>query len=180
MTTTRITVLCLTAIALGQGLAACTTPDPSKATDFLTQKLGGKIGGKEWNFQYAYVDPTIDTPEDDDYVFVFLPYKPAAPCPKDADSARDQRSIMVSAPRAPGKPTPLKKGSSRNLVFNYVDKGSAVANAAVKGKIKINAVNAKTIKGRLMGSLNEKNFVNGDFVATICELGEMDKANPWE
>ncbi len=158
----------------------CVGSDPSRATDFLEQKLGGKIGGKPWAVRYAFVDPTIDTPEENDYVFVFLPYKPAEPCPKDTEGVADNRSILVSAPKSTGKPTPLKKGSSRNLVFHYLDRGSAVANAAVRGKIKLNAIDGKTVKGRLMGALNGNNYVNGDFVATICELGDMNKSSPWE
>ena len=158
----------------------CTASNAVLATDLLDQKLGGKIGGKAWTFKYAYVDPTIDTPEENDYVFVFLAYKPSEPCPKDADGAGDSRSVMVSAPKATGKPTPLKKGSSRNLVFHYAEKGSTVANAAAKGKIKLSTIDAHTVKGRLMGALNDKNFVNGDFVATVCEVGDMDKGNPWD
>jgi hypothetical protein len=153
-------------------------PDPSQATEFADQKLAGKIGGKAWTFKYAYVDPTIDTPEEDDYVFVFLPSKPAEPCPRDGDAGL--RAVMVSAPKTAGKATPLKKGSTRNLVFHSVENGAPVASAALRGKIKINAADSKTVKGRLLGALDGKNYVNGDFVATVCEVGDMDKVNPWE
>lgn len=169
-------LLCL-ALAVA---TACTTADVSNASDFMEQRLSGKIGGKAWTYKYAYVDPTINTPEEDDYVFVFLPYKPKDRCPQDADSSGDSRSILVSAPKVTDKAMPLKRGSSRNLVFHYFDKGNAVAHAALKGRIKLTSIDAQTVKGRLMGTLNGSNAVNGDFVATVCEVGDMNKGSPWE
>ena len=159
------------------GVAACAAKDPALSKDFIDLPLSGRINGKAWKVRYAYVDPTIKTPEEDDYVFVFLDTKPKDRCPKDDDAAA--RTIMVSAPKDP-KTTKLKRGSSRTLVFHYVAKGSPVAFSAPAGKIKVDSAASHQITGHLIGNVNTDNYINGTFTAEICELGDMDKASPWE
>src|SRR5687767_5210730 len=91
--------------------SACTTTQP--ATDFVNHELSGRINGKDWVYKHAYVDPTIETPEEDDLVVVFLSYVPKKPCPIEDEAGADKTSVMVSAPNDK-KVIPLKRGTSRS------------------------------------------------------------------
>src|SRR5437870_2760340 len=90
----------LAALALLELAGACASPDKGYvAKDFLTRNLSGKVQQKDWTYKYAYVDPSINTPEEDDYVYVFLAEKPAQACPKSDENTRDYRVVMVAAPK---------------------------------------------------------------------------------
>ncbi len=152
-------------------LASCFHDHP--ATDFLDQDLSGRINGKEWQYKHAYVDPTIDTPEEEDLVFVFLSYVPKKPCTKlDQVKELDPRSVMVSAPKAK-KQVKLKSGSTRNLVFHFDKNGEPVATVAKAGKIKISEISDSVVKGKVFAQYNNGNWVSGNFSAIICDYRDL-------
>ncbi len=172
----------LSCALLGAAATHCTTSDKGyEAKDFLPRGLAGKVKNKEWAYKYAYVDPTIDTPEDDDYVFVFLTEKPAEACPKSDESAKDYRVVMVAAPKKPTKtPVKLKRGGSRTLQFHTLKNREPFVVSALTGKIKITSSSENEVKGQLMAQLNPANFVNGTFKAKVCDLSEMKKEDLWQ
>ncbi len=155
------------AAVLALALAACATSPPR---DFVEQEMSGQIAGKEWLYKHAYIDPTIETPQEDDLVIVFLPYVPSAPCPKESEASADQRSVMVSVPKGK-KVIKLKKG--RNLVFQYVRKGEAVANIAKRAKVRLTDIGTTKISGKVFAQYNGSNWVSGNFKAVLCEFGDL-------
>jgi hypothetical protein len=158
----------LLVLAAGLGAGACLRQEMPK--DFVNEELFGKIAGKEWAYRHAYVDPTVETPEEDDLVFVFLPYAPKNPCPKPGDGgAKDQRSLTVAAPGDPKKQTKLKRGTSRTLVFHFDKNGEQFATVAKEGKLKILENDGKQVRGRLFAQYSPGNWVSGNFVAKICD-----------
>jgi hypothetical protein len=155
------------------GTAACTHTQ-APATDFVNQELSGRINGKDWTYKHAYVDPTIDTAEDEDLVVVFLSYVPKKPCPVEEEEGQDRTSVMVSAP--PNKKVnPLKRGTARSLVFHFDKKGEQFAQVAKKGKIKILDNNGAKLKGKVFATLNDSTWVSGNFQAVVCDYRDMQK-----
>lgn len=161
------------AITLFLGAAAC-THTPAVATDFVNQNLSGRINGKDWAYKHAYVDPTVETPEEEDLVVVFLSYVPKKPCPMPDEDDPAQSSIMVTLPNEK-KVIPLKRGTSRSLVFHYDRKGEQFATVAKKGKIKIVDNNGTKLKGKVFASYNDGNWVSGNFQAVVCDYRDMQK-----
>lgn len=146
-----------------------------KVNDFVNHDLSGRIGGVDWIYRHAYIDPTVETQEDEDLVFVFLTYVPKKPCPKPGMEPQDadDRSVMVSAPKDK-KLIKLKRGSSRQLVFHFEDKkGGQVATVAKKGKIKLTEINGDKVKGKIYAEYNDGNWVSGNFEAVMCEYGDF-------
>ena len=150
--------------------SACT--GEQAPTDFVDKDLSGRINGKDWLYKYAYIDPTIETPEEDDMVFIFLPYKPKSPCPKADGGGGDERSVMVSAPKAK-KLVKLKRGTSRSLVFHFDRKGEQFATVAKAGKIKISDISDSTVKGKIFAQYNDGNWVSGNFAAVVCDRRDL-------
>lgn len=143
------------------------------ARDFLDDPLAGQMEGENWDFAYAFVDPTIDTPEDDDMVIVMLPYLPKDPCPKEGTLQQDARIVMISVPMVK-KLTRLKSGSNRNAVFQYLGNGKDHKATVVRsGKVKLDTVGGKKIDGRLFARHNDANWVSGRFSAHICEYADF-------
>jgi hypothetical protein len=151
-------------------LSGCSGSAPP--TDFLDEGLTGKITGKEWEFAYGYVDPTIETPEENDMVIILLPFKPKERCPQGGDSHPDQRSVMVSVPLVK-KVTQLKSGSNRNAVFHTVAKGKTAASVVKSGKVKLDVISGKKIQGRLFARMNDINWVSGKFSAEVCDYADF-------
>ena len=151
-------------------LTGCLSSDPP--TDFVDNLLSGQIAGKTWAYAYAFVDPTIDTPEEDDMVIVILPFKPKGRCPQDTVTGKDKRSIMVSLPLIK-KITPLKAGSNRNAVFQNVSKGKRAATAMKMGKVQLDVITKKKIEGRIFAKHNNGNWVSGKFSAEVCEYADF-------
>lgn len=154
-------------VLLAMACSACvTTPDAPK--DFLREDLSGRIDNRDWRYRYAYIDPTVETPEEDDVVIVFLPYKPKAACPTDVDDKADSRHVRVTAPKAV-KLVKIKAGSSRNLAFQYQLKGGdPYVSLATRGKIQITSVSQQEVKGRVLGVRNDNLWVSGNFSAYVC------------
>jgi hypothetical protein len=164
------------ALAAMAALPACVSgPDPSQAKSFTKGKLAGRVNGNDWTYKHAYVDPTIETPDEDDFVFVFLPYKPKNPCPAEDEVPHDKATVMVSAPKVT-KQTKLKAGTGRTLVFQFEKKGAPVATSAKKGKVKLTSIAPRTVKGKVMGAYNRDNYINGTFTAVVCDVAEMTTA----
>ncbi len=158
---------CLT---LSLSLSGCSSSAPP--TDFLDEGLTGQITGKEWEFAYGYVDPTIETPEENDMVIILLPFKPKERCPQGGDSHPDQRSVMVSVPLVK-KVTQLKSGSNRNAVFHTIAKGKPAASVVKAGKVKLDVISGKKIQGRLFARMNDVNWVSGKFSAEVCDYADF-------
>jgi hypothetical protein len=152
-------------------LAGCQSVDYSQLDDFLPRRLSGQINGRDWEYVYAYVHPTAETPNEDDYVFMFLPYKPDKKCP-DRSVGKDDRAVMISVAKEV-KSFRLKRGTTRTLVFSSFTNGKPWASVAIRGKVKLIAVANNSIKGMLYGYLNDANYVNGAFIAVNCEIGEL-------
>jgi hypothetical protein len=152
--------------------AGCATTDPSKAKSFAKGRVAGRVNGADWTYKHAYVDPTIDTPGEEDFVFVFLPFKPKKPCPAEDEVPHDLATVMVSAPKVT-KQTKLKVGTGRTLVFQFEKKGAPVATSAKRGKVKLTAIKGRTVKGKVMGAYNKDNYINGTFSAVVCDVAEM-------
>jgi hypothetical protein len=151
--------------------AACTSGKPP--TDFLDEDLTGKLAGKEWSFIYGFVDPTIDTPEEDDMVIILLPFQPKDRCPKPGSLGAGVRLVMVSAPMVK-KLTRLKAGSNRNAVFQYLAPGKKQTATAVKaGKVKLDNISETLVEGRLFAKHSDTNWVSGRFSAQICEYSDF-------
>ncbi len=144
----------------------------SAPKDFVEQELLGRINGKEWSYKHAYVDPTIDTPEEEDLVFIFLPYVPSRPCPRYGEAEADPRSIMVSAPKEK-KQIRLKRGTTRNLVFNFEKNGEQFATVAKAGKIKLLEISDASVKGKIYALYNNGNWVSGNFSAVVCDRRDL-------
>ncbi len=151
-------------------LAGCSKSEPP--TDFLDVDLTGQITGKEWEFAYGYVDPTIETPEENDMVIILLPFRPKVRCPQGGDRSPDQRSVMVSVPLVK-KITQLKSGSNRNAVFHTVAKGKPAASVVKTGKVKLDVITGKKIQGRIFAKMNDINWVSGKFSAEICDYADF-------
>lgn len=134
--------------------------------------MAGEINGEEWQYKHAYIDPTVDVPGEEDFVFVFLPYKPKKPCPVDENQQADLRTVMASAPKLK-KPVKLKRGTGRTLMFHYERDGEMVTAPAKLGKVQLTQIGPRTVKGRIMGTYNGDNWVNGDFTAVVCDYAEM-------
>lgn len=162
-----VTLPLLTSLWIGAG---CTQTVAAK--DFVNADLFGRIGGKDWQYKYAYIDPTIETPEEDDLVFVFLPFVPKDECPKASEIGKDPRSVMVSAPKG-RKLIKLKQGSPRSLVFHTEKKGEAQATVAKDGKIKLTVISPKAVKGKVFSKHNDGNWVSGNFSAVVCDYAAM-------
>ena len=154
--------------ALGVAITAgCVTMD-DVPKDFATSPLAGRLDGRDWQYVYAYTDPISRTPEEDDIVFVFLPYRPKAPCPSGLDLGKDSRHVRVSGPKAV-KLVSLKAGSARNLAFQYQMKnGDPFLSLATKGKLQVISVGADAVKGRVFGVKNANYWVSGTFTAALC------------
>ncbi len=151
-------------------LSGCSGSAPP--TDFLDEGLTGQITGKEWEFAYGYIDPTIETPEENDMVIILLPFKPKERCPQGGDSNPDQRSVMVSVPLVK-KVTQLKSGSNRNAVFHTIAKGKPAASVVKSGKVKLDVISGKKIQGRLFARMNDINWVSGKFSAEVCDYADF-------
>jgi hypothetical protein len=151
--------------------AACVSGcvhDVEVPSDFVEAELAGRIDGRDWQYKYAYIDPTLETPDEEDVLFVFLPYKPKESCPKSADDARDSRQIRLAAPKNT-KLVKIKAGTSKNLTFQYQMKnGAPFATSAKKGKIKLTSVSGDTVKGKLFALSNNNHWVSGNFTAVVC------------
>jgi hypothetical protein len=144
------------------------TAGTNVVTDFVDAELSGQIDGQDWVYKHAYIDPTIRTPNEDDIVFIFLPYVPTEKCPRSPGDSKDQRSVMVAAPQQI-KLVPIKAGTHRNLVFQYEDKnGVQIAKSAKKGKLKLLTMGQDKVVGKLYGRFSDSNWVSGNFSATVC------------
>ena len=141
-------------------------------SDFLDTGLTGQITGKDWEFAYGYVDPTIETPEENDMVIILLPFRPKDRCPQGGDYGSDARSVMVSVPLVK-KITKLKSGSNRNAVFHTVAKGKSAASVVKTGKVKLDSITGKRIRGRIFAKMNDVNWVSGKFSAEICDYADF-------
>ena len=163
----RPSLLLLSALVLAP-TAACTHP-AEMAKDFVDKPLAGQIQGKDWQYKYAYINPTLRTPNEDDFVFIFLPYKPADACPKrDDQEVADRRQIMVAAPKSM-KLTRLKTGTPRTLTFQYPqDNGGAFVTSASTGKFQLTSINDSVVKGKLYAQRNNGHWVSGTFTAVVC------------
>lgn len=157
-------------VSCGLTLSHCSPTKPP--TDFLDEDLTGKIAGKEWTYTYGFIDPTIDTPEEEDMVIVLLPFQPKGRCPKESVTGDDGRLVMVSVP-IEKKLIKLKSGSNRNAVFQYSKSGRQAAMAVRRGKIKIDSIGDDKIVGRLYALHNNTNWVSGKFSAQICEYADF-------
>ncbi len=153
-------------------VAGCTSTQAAK--DFVNQNLAGRINGKDWVYKHAYVDPTIETPEDEDLVVVFLSYVPKKPCPMEDEVGADKTSVMVSTP-PDKKVNLLKRGTSRSAVFHFDKKGQQFATVAKKGKVKILDNNGTKLKGKIFAAYNDGNWVSGNFQAVVCDYRDMQK-----
>ena len=154
--------------ALAVLLTSC-THTTEIAKDFVATPLSGQIAGQDWQYKYAYINPTLQTPNEDDMVFIFLPYKPSSPCPKREDyDQEDQRQVMVAAPKST-KLTRLKTGTPRTLTFQYKTKeGAAFVTSAKLGKMQLTTINDSVVKGKLFAQRNNGHWVSGTFTAVVC------------
>jgi hypothetical protein len=157
-------------LILAVWFSGCASRDPSQLKEFIDDPLSGQINGKEWAYKHAYIDPTVDTPEEEDFVFIFLPYAPKKPCPKEEDVA--QGSIMVSAPKNT-KLTKFKKGGRRTVVFQFDKAEEQVAVQAKTGKFKLTQISETTVKGQLLAVQANGTWVNGAFTAHVCDYGDF-------
>ena len=148
-------------------VTACAGKTPPK--DFVNEELGGMISGREWQYKHAYIDPTVDTPEEEDVVFIILPYKPKSECPTAEELGSDNRTVMISAPKSK-KLTKLKGGTGRNLVFQVEKKGQQFATVAKGGKIQLTQVTSRSVKGKIFGTFDQANWVSGNFKAVLCDF----------
>jgi len=140
--------------------------------DFLDSRLTGQIIGKKWDFVYGYIDPTIETLEEDDLVLILLPFKPKDRCPQDSELGPDKRSVMVSVPMVK-KVTQLKSGSNRNAVFHTVVQNKATASVVKTGKIKLDSITKRKVRGRIFAVMNDNNWVSGKFSAEVCQYQDF-------
>ena len=148
-------------------LAACASVEiPS---DYVNAELSGQIDGRDWAYKYAYIDPTVKTPNEDDVLFIFLPYVPKDKCPREQAEGSDRRLVMVAAPPGGSKQIKLKAGTKRNLVFQYDSKkGEQVAKSAKKGKFKLTQLGKDKVSGKIYAQLGDSNWVSGNFAAVVC------------
>jgi hypothetical protein len=153
-------------------LPACRQRDESEVKSFLNRPTSGVVNGKEWSIKHAFIDPSIETPEEEDYVVVLLPYKPKSACPGPGGKNSDRRTVMISAPRNT-KLTRLKRGSPRTAVFQFQRHDTQVALAAVRGQIQYTKITSKSLKGKIAATYDSDNWINGSFTAVVCEIGEM-------
>jgi hypothetical protein len=142
--------------------------------DFIDRELTGSLDGKAWRYKYAYVDPTIATPNEDDFVFVFLPYKPKTPCPRDgAAGGQDARSVMVAAPKSTRL---VKLKAPRTLVFQYGDgdgKSAGTTRVAKVGKLQLTRVDKGAVRGKVFAQGEDGDWVSGRFSAVLCDFREL-------
>jgi len=107
----------------------------SRVSSFLKRPVTGEINGEDFEIKYAFIDPTIKTQNENDYVFILLPVKPKDACPKEGELNPKTPMVMVPAPKVRKKTFKLRTGTSRSMVFQYMSNDEQVAATAVKGKM---------------------------------------------
>lgn len=154
-------------------MTACTTlATPAPPKDYLDKALAGYIDGKAWTYKHAYVDPTIDTPDDEDLVVVFLPFKPAKTCEPGAVDRDGAATVMVATPNSQ-EAFMLKRGTRQTLVFQFRRGKKPWVVAAKKGKMQLTATTPTRIEGKILAVYNGKNWVSGRFSAEVCAYQDM-------
>ena len=159
-------------------ISGCTQRKAGYVDRFAKRKASGMVEGKTWKYRYAYVDPTLSTGLDSDYMFIFLPYKPKTPCPRQGEIPSSVATIQVAAPKVSKKTTKLRGGTPRALGFMPPVKGGADPMVADQGRFQIRKLKGKTIRGRLLAKYDNENWINGDFKARMCDIAEMEDEPP--
>jgi hypothetical protein len=150
-------------------VSGCKDRDESLVKSFLDRPVEGMIDGKEFEMLYAYVDPTIETQNENDYVFIFLPVKPEKACPGETDIDEDVPIAMAPAPKKKKKNFKLRGGTARTMVYQFMQGDDQIALAAKKGKIMLTSITASKIKGKIFARYNSDTWLNGTFSAYRCE-----------
>lgn len=145
---------------------------PNAPKNYVNQDLYGVIDGKLWTYKHAYVDPSIATPEEEDLVVVFLPFKPKNPCDKAAHEQAGVTSVMATAPNST-LAVMLERGTSRMLQFHFERQGRQFVTSAKVGKLKLTKLGTDKLQGKLLAKYNNKLWVAGNFEAVICDYRDM-------
>jgi hypothetical protein len=157
-------------------LSSCRDRDESLVKSYLKRPALGILNGEEWEVKHVYINPTISTKHEDDYVFVFLPFKPKNPCPRESEISPETATAMVPAPTSKKKKYKLKRGTGRTMVFQYVADGDQKSLSAKKGKITLTKISDTTVHGKVVARYDSENWLNGTFEATVCEWNDFKNA----
>jgi hypothetical protein len=165
----------LTALLLSLALmSGCRTRDTSAVKGYQESPLTGAIKGQPWQFKYAYLDPKAETPKDDDYLFVFLPYKPKERCPKNFDDSAGERPVVLAYLPKRTKETKIKKDTQRTLVFSGISGDKPYFIHAKAGKARLDKIVDGKVVGQIYGYLDDENWVSGEFEAVVCNFADME------
>ncbi len=165
----------LIALSLFSFSHCITTPkDPG---NFHSGPLNGVINGQEWVYKFAYTDPTVATPDEDDMFFVFLPFTPSKPCSKELapspGQADDGRRVTMAVPLKK-KLLKMKGKGSHNLIFEYVgDSSQHVTLNIKKGKVLLTKITESDIEGKIYARSTNGTWVSGEFKAQVCNSLDM-------
>ena len=153
---------------------ACQDRDVSLTKSYMKRPAAGMVDGQSWEVKYAYIDPTAETPKEDDFAFILLDYKPSRPCPKISSIPSEARTMIISGPKAKTKRSvKLKAGTARTLVMQWTDDEEPQALIAKKGRFKVLSTDADEVKGKLMARYDSDNWINGYFSADVCAYRDM-------
>lgn len=152
---------------------------PSPPKTYVNQDLYGVIDGKLWNYKHAYIDPSIKTPEEEDLVLVFLPFKPKNPCDKSAQEQAGVATVMATAPNSK-LAVMLERGTSRMLQFHFEREGRQFVTSAKIGKLKLTKLGSDRVQGKLLAKYNKRLWVAGNFEAVVCDYREMQNRHDEE
>ncbi len=152
-------------------LLGCTTlrKDPK---DFLDAPLAGVVNGSDWQYKFAYTDPTVATPDEDDMLFIFLPFEPKKPCAKELEPKKGEldepRRVSLAAPLKQ-KLLKMRGKGTHHLIFEYMSpEGKQLAVNIKKGKLQLTRITDTEIEGKLYARASDKNWISGTFKAVAC------------
>ena len=147
-------------------------PLPRPPKDFVNRDVYGVVQGKIWKYRHAYVDPTIRTPEEEDLVVVFLPFKPKKTCDRQAYDNHKANTVMVTVPHST-EAVLLDRGGKRLLQFHFERKGSQWVTSAKSGKIKLTHIGSDKVRGKVLAKYGNTLWVAGNFEAVLCDYGDL-------
>ena len=154
-------ILCLSLLA---GIISCggdseDCPSPT----FKSQTLQGKISGADWIFETGSAEESFF---DSEKISIELTDQSfASPCDEFSFGGN---VILFSVDNAVGVYTVcFNLDATENQTFTLYD--GSTNNIITNGGIEITSISASSVSGKLTGSIDDQNFVDGTFTVPFCQ-----------
>ncbi len=178
------------AIILALGLVSCASSRAEIET-LLNENLSGTLNAQPWQFVYGYTDPEARLPEGQAHMIVLLATRPKINCPDEKTPLTDTRAVVFTIPAKPtllgiGKKAlakkseygfdgdPLERVAQGAMAFSFGTKPKRAMKSASTGLIKITSITSTQIRGQIFGKIDAQNYVNGQFIARVCQYGQIN------